>query len=134
MNWVWSCSLFIDVLATMSYVSVIESNIHVLLRCTNINVMIIACLAADDALSEDQVSQITAMPSSREQCKILYDWMKTSFQLYESFLNVMQTNDQIHVSNLLTGVNDGTIVFLRSSVKLIIRKKVENFSTDTRDR
>lgn len=96
--------------------------------------MIIACLAADDALSEDQVSQITAMPSSREQCKMLYYLMKTSFQLYESFLNIMQTNDQIHVSNLLTGVNDGTIVFLRSSVKLIIRKKVENFSTDTRDR
>lgn len=91
----------------MSYYRVIEGNLGILLRCTNINIKIVACLQASKGLSEDQVSEIETEKALRKQCQLVYGWMKNSRGLFNCFVNVMEENEQLHVANFLKGKNDG---------------------------
>jgi len=90
----------------MSYSRVIEEKLDILLRCTNINVKIIACLQASNGLNEDQVSEIETAKALRKQCQLLYGWMKSCYRVYNCFVNVMEDNEQLHVANFLKGNND----------------------------
>lgn len=95
----------------MAHARVIRDNIETLLRCTNVNVHVIACLKAYGGLTEDQVSEIVAEQSLRNRCSLLYKWMQTNIEMYKFFVQVMEENQQEHVSNLLKGNTNGSNTF-----------------------
>lgn len=94
----------------MDYNRVIDDNIQTLLRCTNVNVHVIALLrAGDGGLTEVQESRILAIKPLVDRCGQLYEWMKESADMYHCFLQVMDENQQQHVVNLMKGNLEGLL-------------------------
>lgn len=94
----------------MSDVHISENTKEIFLRCVHINVHIIACLRARKALNKFQVSQLSGETSLIIRNRMVYEWIENTQSFYDTFLRVMENNDQEHVSNLLKGIHDGTLL------------------------
>lgn len=95
----------------MAHIESIEKNRSTLLRCININVQIVACLRAADVIDEAKESRLTAEKAPYDKLCLLIDWIKESTEIqHESFLQVMEQNEQQHVVNLLKKRKKGMLI------------------------
>lgn len=95
----------------MAHVECIENNRTTLLRCITVNDLIVACLRAEGVVNDVKESILEAEKAHQHKVGLLIDWLKESAEtVYESFLQVMENNEQKHVANLLRGIKEGMLI------------------------
>lgn len=97
----------------MAHVENMENNRSTLLKCINMSVQVVACLRAAGVLDEAKESRLEAVKAPYDKLSLIIDWLKeSSFKIYESFLQVMEENEQQHVVNLLKGRKEGKLMLI----------------------
>lgn len=79
----------------------------IFVRCTHFNVYVIACLRAEQALDESQVSQLSGEASLIKRSQLVFEWIENNQSFRDTVLRIMEENEQEHVSNLLKGIQNG---------------------------
>lgn len=94
----------------MAHGECIENNRTTLLRCINLNEIIVARLRAEGVIDDDKESLLEAVKAPLGRISLLIEWIKESTaNIYESFLRVMEKNEHQHVANLLRGKKEGML-------------------------
>ena len=97
----------------VTHVERIETNLTILLRCINIDVVTVSILREEGVIDAAKESRLLAEKANHERVWLLINWIKESTEtVYESFLEVMKENEQQHVANLLRGNKEGMLISL----------------------
>ena|SRR6218665_1723869 len=81
-----------------------------LLRCINLNEIMVARLRAEGVIDDVKESRLEAVKAPLDRVSLLIDWiMESTDEIYESFLRVMEKNEHQHVANFLRGKEEGML-------------------------
>lgn len=99
-----------DSSSDMSHADVIQKNLNVLLRCTDINLPLIDFLRVKGVLDDEQEHELKTEVIPVKQRFLLFKWLKEGpSHKYRAFLKVMKDSEQEHVAKLLTGNTEGRL-------------------------